>query len=58
METSFVIHLYYKRLVRRLIYLVVTQSDIAHSINIPSQYMHQPRKSHINIVIKVVKYLR
>jgi hypothetical protein len=37
---------------------VVTQSDIAHSINIPSQYMHQPRKSNINIVIKVVKYLR
>ena len=37
----------YKRLVSRLIYLVHTWPDIACSVNVLNQFMHDPREPHL-----------
>ena len=37
----------YQRLVGKLIYLAHTQPDIASSVTVISQFMHDSRKSHL-----------
>ncbi|XP_044508937.1 uncharacterized mitochondrial protein AtMg00810-like [Mangifera indica] len=47
-----------QRLVVRLIYLIITRPDINYVVQILSQFMHSPKQSHMDAVIKVVKYLK
>ncbi|XP_073025307.1 uncharacterized protein [Primulina eburnea] len=48
----------YQRLVGRLIYLTITRPDICYVVQHLSQFMHSPKKSHMDAVIRVVKYLK
>lgn len=48
----------YRRLVGKLIYLTITRPNIQFSINLLSQFMHEPRKSYLNIAIRVLKCLK
>ena len=48
----------YKRLVGKLNYLTVTHPDIAHSINVVSQYMFSPMVDHWAIVEQIQCYLK
>lgn len=44
----------YRRLVRCLLYLVLTRPDITYSIQQLSQYMQVPKKPHLDVALHVV----
>ncbi|XP_071723317.1 uncharacterized mitochondrial protein AtMg00810-like [Rutidosis leptorrhynchoides] len=48
----------YKRLVGRLLYLTITRPDICFAINHVSQFMKQPKKSHYQAAIRIVRYIK
>lgn len=48
----------YQRLVGKLIYLSHTRPDIAYAVSVVSQFMHDPRKPHMDAVDRILKYLK
>uniref|UniRef100_A0A3Q7IG74 Reverse transcriptase Ty1/copia-type domain-containing protein n=1 Tax=Solanum lycopersicum TaxID=4081 RepID=A0A3Q7IG74_SOLLC len=48
----------YQRLVGKLLYLTNTRPDIAFTIQTLSQYMQQPKISHWNATMRVIRYIK
>uniref|UniRef100_A0A251TBB6 Putative ribonuclease H-like domain, Reverse transcriptase, RNA-dependent DNA polymerase n=1 Tax=Helianthus annuus TaxID=4232 RepID=A0A251TBB6_HELAN len=48
----------YRRLIGRLLYLQATRPDIAFSVNTLSQFVSNPRQSHMNVVTRILRYLK
>ncbi|XP_019241956.1 PREDICTED: uncharacterized protein LOC109221992, partial [Nicotiana attenuata] len=48
----------YQRLVGRLLYLTMTRPDIASVVQVLSQHMHAPKQSHMEVAVRVVKYIK
>ncbi|KAL5553717.1 hypothetical protein UlMin_041118 [Ulmus minor] len=48
----------YQRLVGKLIYLSHTRPDIAYAVCVVSQFMHDPRKPHMDAVERILRYLK
>lgn len=48
----------YQKLISKLIYLTITRPDISHVVQLLSQYMHKPYKSHVNIAFRLLRYLK
>jgi hypothetical protein len=48
----------YQRLVGRLIYLSHTRPDIAFAVSVVSQFMHSPRTAHMDVVTRILRYLK
>ena len=44
----------YQRLVERLIDLSHTRPNITYAISLVSQYMHDPRESHLEAVFRIL----
>ena len=41
-----------------MIYLSHTKPDIAYVVSLVSQFMHNPSKDHMNVVIRILRYLK
>jgi len=48
----------YQRLVGRLLYLTMTRPDLAFTVQVLSQFMHQPKQSHREDALRVVRYIK
>jgi Reverse transcriptase (RNA-dependent DNA polymerase) len=48
----------FQRLVEKLIYLTVTRPDITFAVNVVSQFMHAPRMTHMDAVVRILRYLK
>ena len=48
----------YQRLVGRLIYLAHTRPDVVYAVSVVSQFMHNPSESHMNVVMRILRYLK
>jgi hypothetical protein len=49
---------HYKRLVGKLIYLSHTRPDIAFAVSVVSQFMHDPKTTHLDALNRILKYLK
>ncbi|XP_028953288.1 uncharacterized mitochondrial protein AtMg00810-like [Malus domestica] len=49
---------HYQRLVGKLIYLTITRPDITYSVSVISQVMHSPTIEHLNLVKRILRYLK
>ncbi|KAK8946463.1 hypothetical protein KSP39_PZI006351 [Platanthera zijinensis] len=49
---------YYRRLVWKLIYLTATRPDISFVVGVVIQFMHAPRTSHLQVVERILGYLK
>lgn len=48
----------YQRLVGKLIYLSHTIPDIGFSIGVISQFMNNPTEKHLEVVYRILRYLK
>uniref|UniRef100_A0A3Q7FKL7 Reverse transcriptase Ty1/copia-type domain-containing protein n=1 Tax=Solanum lycopersicum TaxID=4081 RepID=A0A3Q7FKL7_SOLLC len=48
----------YQRLVGKLLYVAVTRPDISYAVQTLSQFMHDPKQSHLEGALHVVRYLK
>jgi hypothetical protein len=48
----------YQRLVGRLIYLSHTRPDLTYVVSVVSQFMHTPSEEHMNVVYRILRYLK
>ena len=48
----------YQRLIGRLLYLTLTRPDIGFAVQILSQFLQCPKKSHMEAALKVVRYIK
>ncbi|KAL5823155.1 hypothetical protein ACOSQ4_021055 [Xanthoceras sorbifolium] len=48
----------YQRLVGKLIYLSHTRPDIAYAVSVVSQFMHNPKETHLKAVNRILQYLK
>ncbi|XP_021980809.1 uncharacterized mitochondrial protein AtMg00810-like [Helianthus annuus] len=48
----------FQKLIGKLIYLSLTRPDISYAVQFLSQFMHKPCQSHLDIALKLLRYLK
>ena len=45
-------------MVKKLNYLKVTRTDITFTVNVVNHFLSTPRTTHLEVVIRILKYLK
>ncbi|KAM0019556.1 putative RNA-directed DNA polymerase [Helianthus debilis subsp. tardiflorus] len=48
----------FQKLIGKLIYLSITRPDISYAVQFLSQFMHAPNSGHLEIALRLLKYLK
>ncbi|XP_019054587.1 PREDICTED: uncharacterized protein LOC109115245 [Nelumbo nucifera] len=48
----------YRQLVGRLVYLTIIRPDLCFAVNCLSQFLHDPNTEHLDVALRVVRYLK
>ncbi|KAF5779215.1 putative RNA-directed DNA polymerase [Helianthus annuus] len=48
----------FQKLIGKLIYLSLTRPDISYTIQFLSQFMHSPKEVHLNLALRLLRYLK
>ncbi|XP_049382904.1 uncharacterized mitochondrial protein AtMg00810-like [Solanum stenotomum] len=48
----------YRQLVGSLIYLTQTRPNISFAVGVMSRYMHKPKKRHMEVVRRILRYVK
>lgn len=48
----------YQRLIGKLLYLTLTRHDIAYDVHRLSQFLQQPKISHLDEAVRIMKYIK
>ncbi|XP_022011633.1 uncharacterized mitochondrial protein AtMg00810-like [Helianthus annuus] len=48
----------FQKLIGKLIYLSITRPDISYAVQFLSQFMHSPKECHLQIALRLLKYLK
>ncbi|MCO5569015.1 hypothetical protein L7F22_022721 [Adiantum nelumboides] len=48
----------YRMIVDSLIYITISRSDLSYAIGLVSQFMQLPRKPHLDVVRRIMRYVR
>ncbi|XP_060200219.1 uncharacterized mitochondrial protein AtMg00810-like [Lycium barbarum] len=48
----------YHRLIRKLLYLTVTRPDISFAVQTLSQFLQDPKKSHMDVALRIMRYIK
>nr|XP_016440931.1 PREDICTED: uncharacterized mitochondrial protein AtMg00810-like [Nicotiana tabacum] len=48
----------YQKLIGKLLYLTITRPDISFAVQTLSQFMQSPKQSHMDVALRVVKYIK
>ncbi|KAF3636718.1 putative deacetylvindoline O-acetyltransferase-like [Capsicum annuum] len=48
----------YQKLIGKLLYLTITRLDIAYSVQTLSQFLQKPKKSHMEVALRIARYVK
>eukprot|EP00261_Vitis_vinifera_P032112 XP_019073355.1 PREDICTED: uncharacterized protein LOC109121949 [Vitis vinifera] len=48
----------YRRLIGKLLYLTITRPDLSYSVNRLNQFLATPRKPHLQVVFRILQYIK
>lgn len=48
----------YRKLIGKLLYLTITRSNIIFLVQSLNQHMQSPKKSHLNFVYRIIRYIK
>ena len=48
----------YQKIIGKLLYLNMTRPDISFSTQTLSQFLQQPKRSHLDAALRVIRYLK
>ncbi|KAJ0948746.1 putative RNA-directed DNA polymerase [Helianthus annuus] len=48
----------FQKLIGKLLYLSITRPDISYPVQFLSQFMHSPQECHLQIALRLLKYLK
>ena len=48
----------YRQLIGKLLYLMITQPNLSYSVNRLNQYLANPQSTHLQVVHKILQYIK